>query len=80
MTPIAVFVKTPGLSPVKTRLAQEIGIEKAEKIYRLCCEWTKDALIRAQSITPLQLFWAVAEEEGMKIINSKLRNLIFGND
>ncbi len=32
---IAIFVKTPGLSPVKTRLAATIGEEKAKEFYLL---------------------------------------------
>ncbi len=30
MTAVAIFVKTPGLSPVKTRLAKAIGFDASE--------------------------------------------------
>jgi uncharacterized protein len=36
MTAIAIFVKTPGLSPVKTRLARGIGEARAIELYRQC--------------------------------------------
>jgi glycosyltransferase A (GT-A) superfamily protein (DUF2064 family) len=32
--PLAVFVKTPGLSPIKTRLAASVGEQKALEFYR----------------------------------------------
>lgn len=66
MIPVAVFVKTPGLSPIKTRLASGIGKEKAEAFYRLSCEWTAQALKRVQAEFPVTGFWAVAEERGME--------------
>jgi len=34
-TAIAIFAKTPGLSPVKTRLAKSLGQVAAENAYRL---------------------------------------------
>ena len=59
---IAVFVKTPGFSPVKSRLSKTIGEEKAEMFYLLSVSATK-ALIeqytQAYNIIP---YWAVAEQ------------------
>lgn len=66
MTPLAVFVKTPGLSPIKTRLAHEIGKDRAEKFYQLCCRWTQMAINEAKTETSIHPFWAVAEKEGME--------------
>ena len=60
-TAIAIFVKTPGLSPVKTRLAQTIGQEKAEDFYRLSLK----AVAKTAQQTRSNIFWAVAEKEGM---------------
>lgn len=65
MIPVAVFVKTPGLSEVKTRLAQTVGKEKAVSVYRLCCRWTQELLEQARTHSKLLPIWAVAEEEGM---------------
>lgn len=66
MTPVAVFVKTPGLSPIKTRLAGSIGRLKAEQFYQVCCRWTEEVLIEAQNRVSMKPFWAVAETQGMK--------------
>ena len=33
-TALAIFVKTPELSPVKTRLAKDIGKESAIRLYK----------------------------------------------
>lgn len=63
---VAVFVKTPGLSPVKTRLAAEIGRERAEAFYRLAVEAVESVLVavtgRDPNVVPV---WAVAEAAGM---------------
>ena len=64
-TAIAVFVKTPGLSPVKTRLAATIGSAAAEGFYRLSCraiEQTFQHLTQTVAVTP---FWAVGEIDGL---------------
>ncbi|NBW98840.1 DUF2064 domain-containing protein [bacterium] len=63
---VAVFVKTPGLSPLKTRLAEGVGKARAEEFYlesvkeveRVLKSLEKDY----QDFVPL---WAVAEGEGM---------------
>ena len=63
-TAIAVFVKTPRLSPVKTRLAASIGTPNAEQLYRLCIgaiEQTLDTTLKNLNATP---FWAVGEVLG----------------
>jgi len=61
---IAIFAKTIGLSPVKTRLAKDLGKEFAEEFYRLSLNATKeiiDNIIQNNgTITP---YWALAEEE-----------------
>jgi hypothetical protein len=55
---IAVFVKTPGRSPVKTRLAQHVGPERAAECHVRCAEAVREALAAAPSLVP---YWAVAE-------------------
>ena len=57
----AIFVKTPGLSPVKTRLAAGIGAAAAERWYRLAARATAAVLQRAGLDA---LYWAVAESPG----------------
>lgn len=63
---IAVFVKTPSLSPIKTRLASSIGRKAAEEFYLLsvaALKSTIESLTSANNnITPI---WAVAENEGL---------------
>lgn len=59
---IAIFVKTPGLSPIKTRLARRVGVRIAEAWHRraaACVCVSADA-------TTLPAYWAIAEEEGMR--------------
>ncbi|MGK7294303.1 MAG: TIGR04282 family arsenosugar biosynthesis glycosyltransferase [Candidatus Wenzhouxiangella sp. M2_3B_020] len=62
MTAIAVFVKTPGLSPIKTRLARRVGRQVAEEWHRRAagCVGTTAAA------TGLPVYWAIAEEDGMQ--------------
>ena len=56
---LAIFVKTPGLSPVKTRLAAVIGVEQAIRFHSLAALATA-AVVR--SCEPdLIAYWAVAE-------------------
>lgn len=63
---IAIFVKTPGLSPIKTRLGRVIGTSAAEEFYALSVEATQEvcteAMRRASSVSlDLTAYWAVAE-------------------
>ena len=64
-TAIAVFVKTPGLSPVKTRLAATIGTAAAEEFYQLCTEAIQETLTTASETMDIVPFWAVGEEAGL---------------
>jgi uncharacterized protein len=56
---MAIFVKTPGQSPVKTRLARNIGPEQAAACY-LRCARAVHAVAQAAQAGPV--YWAVAEE------------------
>ena len=58
---IAVFVKTPGISPLKTRLAASIGPQKAEEFYRLSLKSLVSTLKEIDA-TP---YWAVGEKQGL---------------
>ncbi len=60
MTPaLAIFVKTPGLSPVKTRLATTIGSSEAIRFHMLAAAATAEV---ARSCEPTIVpYWAVAE-------------------
>ena len=60
-TAIAIFVKTPGLSPLKTRLAETLGRRTAEAIYRLCVGAVEHT-VKSIDVAP---YWAVAEQEGL---------------
>jgi len=63
LTPaIAIFVKTPGLSPIKTRLARHIGRRVAEQWHRRAAAC---AGISAKA-TNLPVYWAVAETDGLQ--------------
>lgn len=58
---IAIFVKTPGLSPLKTRLAAGVGKDKALEFYALALDCVEE-LANAIGATP---HWAVGEEDGL---------------
>ena len=57
-TALCVFVKTPGLSPVKTRLANTIGDKAALKVYNKLLEVLKELL---DSLVNIDIYWAVNE-------------------
>ena len=62
MSAIAIFVKTPGISAVKSRLAASIGAQQAEACHRRCAE-VVSAVAVAAVVGPV--YWAVAEAEGL---------------
>ena len=64
-TAIVVFVKTPGLSPLKTRLAKTIGQSQAESFHILSCRKLEALLQQAKMQLGVQAFWAVAELEAL---------------
>lgn len=68
-TAIAVFCKTPGLSPVKTRLGADVGNVNAEEFYRLSVLAIDEVLEQvAQKLGhSVEIFWAVGEQEALKI-------------
>ncbi len=66
MAAFAVMVKTPGFSPVKSRLAEGLGVEGAEKIYRQCLDCMGEILQDLQGEDSVFACWAVAEESALE--------------
>lgn len=60
---LAVFAKTPGRTPAKTRLAATVGAPAAERFYRRSLAATAEAADAAAADGELEVFWAVAEED-----------------
>ena len=58
---LAIFTKTPGLSPVKTRLAEAIGTGAAVQFHRLAAAATAE--VAAACIDAVEPCWAVAEDD-----------------
>ena len=61
---IAILAKTPGLTPTKTRLAKDLGRQKTDEFYRLSLEAIEETLIEAQRQENVEIYWALAEENG----------------
>jgi hypothetical protein len=62
---LAIFVKTPGYSPIKTRLALELGEECAMQFHRLSAAAVASVAQRAQGQLGISVYWAVAEAEAL---------------
>lgn len=62
---IAIFVKTPGCSPVKTRLAAECGADYVEGWYRRAAAAVAAVARTAQTRFGASAYWAVAEPEAL---------------
>ncbi len=64
---VALFTKTAELSAVKTRLAKEVGKEKAEQFFDLSTKAVEAVVKKAESMSrgAIQGIWAVAEAEGV---------------
>jgi uncharacterized protein len=64
---LAIFAKTPGASPVKTRLASSIGKALAEEFYMLAVKSVEEVATHACSLSggTLNPYWLVAEEESV---------------
>lgn len=62
---IAVFVKTPGLSPIKTRLAHRLGRRQAEEFYAFSIAAVEVAVAMVADSTEFCPYWAVAEENAV---------------
>lgn len=64
---LAIFVKTPGYSPLKTRLSAGMGGD-AERWYRLAVEAVKSVALEARANKLINAYWAVAEAEALQSI------------
>ena len=62
---LAIFVKTPGISPLKTRLAAGIG-KASESWYGLAVEAVKSVALESQKNCGINAYWAVAETDAMQ--------------
>ncbi len=62
---LAIFVKTPGYSPLKTRLAAGIGTA-SESWYGLAVDAVKSVALQAQIKCGINAYWAVAETDAMQ--------------
>jgi len=63
---IAIFAKTIGLSPVKTRLAADIGQDNAEAFYRLSVACVEEVMQNVSKQNPnIHPHWVLAEEAGV---------------
>lgn len=61
---LGVWVKTPGFTPAKTRLARSIGRDDAETFYRLAIDAVAAAVREASRSRPaLRPVWIVAEHD-----------------
>ncbi|QDT41844.1 hypothetical protein Pan241w_19120 [Gimesia alba] len=62
---IVIFVKTPGYSPLKTRLAQTIGQAQAEQFHRLSAAAVAAVVQKVAQQKQVTPYWAVAEEAAL---------------
>lgn len=59
---VAIFVKTPSLSPVKTRLWPGLGEQRAQALYLASASAVASVAEAAQRGGSVQAYWAVAED------------------
>ncbi len=62
---IAVFVKTPGLSEVKTRLAADLGKESAEAFHLAAAQSVTAVVRQLSKLADVRSYFAVAEQAGL---------------
>lgn len=67
-TGLAIFVKTPMLSPIKTRLAEGVGEERALLFYQYSIRILEAKMTKLhQQNRWIHPYWAVAEADGMSV-------------
>lgn len=78
---LVIFVKTPGLTPAKTRLAAGIGRDMANQFYQHALSAISAVAKNLKKKLPdLQIYWAVAEDQGLNAeIWSEFPTLSQGN-
>ena len=62
---LAVFVKTPGLSPVKTRLAASLGTQAAEAFHLASSQSVSSVAQSLSQQADIKSYYAVAEESAL---------------
>ncbi len=63
---VVCFVKTPGYSPIKSRLAKSIGQKPALEIYETCLQRIRDLFAKLKSSkSQIAVYWAVAEIDAL---------------
>lgn len=65
---LAILVKTPTLSPVKTRLGQDVGQLRAEAFYLSSAEAVASVALQSSSQLNLCAYWAVAEARALNSV------------
>lgn len=63
---LAVFVKTPGFSPVKTRLARQLGVEQAEAFHLISARAVESIALDLEQQTDVVSYFAVAEQQALE--------------
>ena len=70
---VTVFVKTPGISPLKTRLARGVGPKIAQEFYRKAVlsleslgNTLKEGVLQSGLKLDIDFCWAVAEADGLE--------------
>jgi rSAM/selenodomain-associated transferase 1 len=63
---IAIFVKTPGLSPVKTRLAAKLGQHTAEAFHLASARAVENVAQETSKVDDIHSYFAVAEKSAMQ--------------
>lgn len=72
-TALAIFAKTPGLSPVKTRLAVDFGKKNAEIFYRMSVDAVEEIALTAKELSgnAIDLYWAAPEKQAAEKKSTK---------
>lgn len=76
-TAIAVFVKTPGLSHLKTRLSRSIGVAEAEDFQQLALAQLTKTL---GSLKDVSIYWAISEADALHFHRWKNFSRIWQSD
>ena len=63
---VSTFVQTSTITPVKTKLAQDIGQDNAEKFYFSCINAIEKKMFDLKKLcADIHPYWAIAEQEGL---------------
>lgn len=64
---LAIMVKTPGLSVIKSRLAADLGKPLAEEFHRLGAAAAASVAMQARERFGIHVYWAVAEPDAQSL-------------